>query len=399
MIEHPQVSLGELLKLEQRPIKVELDKQYAEIGIYSYGKGIFHKLPRTGFEVGDKDLFLIKEGDFILQITFAWEGAVGLASEAEDGMFGSVRFPTFRVDESRCYPPYLVNYFRTNEGRQQLVAISPGSAGRNRVLSMKRIPEVVVPLPPLDEQRRIVAKIEGLAAKVEEARGLRREAVEGSEALRDAEFRVILATGERNPNWNYKLLSTVAIINPSRRGQTDFPESYPVSFVPMAAVDDKTGTIAKPETRSYAEVSKGYTWFIDGDVIFARITPCMENGKAALAEKLSNGVGFGSTEFHVLRPGEEVLGRWVHALVRHKGFRDDAASHFKGTAGQQRVPQRFLEQKVIPIPPLDEQEKIVDHLDNLQVKVDSLKHLQAETAAELDALLPSALDKAFKGEL
>jgi type I restriction enzyme S subunit len=89
-------------------------------------------------------------------------------------MYGSTRFPTFRVDVSRCFPSYLVYYFKTPVGREQLVKISPGSAGRNRVLSLKRIPQVLVPLPPLAEQCRIVARIDELGAKIEEAQGLRK---------------------------------------------------------------------------------------------------------------------------------------------------------------------------------------------------------------------------------
>jgi type I restriction enzyme, S subunit len=101
----PRVSLGELLTLERRPVRVEPDGAYAEIGIYCFGRGIFHKQPRSGLEVGDKQLYLIKDGELILQITFAWEGAVALASAAEDGMYGSTRFPTYRVNANRCYPP------------------------------------------------------------------------------------------------------------------------------------------------------------------------------------------------------------------------------------------------------------------------------------------------------
>jgi len=167
----------------------------------------------------------------------------------------------------------------------------------------------------------------------------------------------------------------------------------------MKAVDDITGTIALPETRTFAEVGKGYTWFKEGDVIFARITPCMQNGKAAIAQNLDNGTAFGSTEFHVIRPGPKVKAEWLHMLVRHKAFRDDAADHFKGTAGQQRVPQSFLEQKAIPVPPLNEQQRILDYLESLGNKVKELLRLQVETSVELDALIPSILDRAFKGEL
>jgi type I restriction enzyme, S subunit len=179
----PTVSLGELLRLERRRVNVEPEKLYQEIGIYCFGRGIFHKAPRTSFEVGDKDLFLMKDGDFILQVTFAWEGAIAIVSAAEDGMYGSTRYPTFRVDESRCVPQFLLNYFRTEGGVQQLVKICPGSAGRNRVLSIKRIPEVQVPLPPLAEQRRVVARIEELTTQIHEARTLRHQATEEAEAF------------------------------------------------------------------------------------------------------------------------------------------------------------------------------------------------------------------------
>ncbi|OGT09356.1 MAG: hypothetical protein A3J49_00850 [Gallionellales bacterium RIFCSPHIGHO2_02_FULL_57_16] len=182
-------------------------------------------------------------------------------------------------------------------------------------------------------------------------------------------------------------------------GNVELSANDIVSFVPMKAVDDVAGTIAWPETRPFYEVSKGYTWFTNGDIIFARITPCMQNGKAALAKNLVSGVAFGSTEFHVIRPGKDVYGEWIYHLVRHKAFRDDAADHFKGTAGQQRVPQSFLEEKLIPVPPFSEQRRIVAKLEALQVEVDALKRLQSETAAELDAMLPAILDRAFKGDL
>jgi restriction endonuclease S subunit len=255
------------------------------------------------------------------------------------------------------------------------------------------------PLPALPrylaEQRRVVARIEELAAQIAEARSLRYQAAEEAEALTHSTVSK-LAYGTA---WETKRLPEVAQINPSRAGNVKLAANDMASFVPMKAVDDVTGTIAWPETRPFHEISKGYTWFTNGDIIFARITPCMQNGKAALAKNLVNGVAFGSTEFHVIRPGKDVCAEWLYHLVRHKTFRDNAAEHFKGTAGQQRVPQSFLEEKLIPVPPLPEQRRIVAELDALQAEVGALKRLQAETAAEFAALLPSILDRAFKGEL
>jgi hypothetical protein len=182
----PLVSLADLIRLQRRPVEVKPEEKYQEIGIYCFGRGVFHKVPRTGLEVGEKNLFELREGDLILQVTFAWEGAIALCSKAEDGLFGSTRYPTFRVDETRCYPPFLVRYLGTRDGLEQINKICPGSAGRNRVLSLKRISEVFIPLPPLPDQRRIVARIEELAAKINEVRGLRQKATEEVEALKSA---------------------------------------------------------------------------------------------------------------------------------------------------------------------------------------------------------------------
>ena len=142
----------EIARLERRPISVQLNQNYQEIGVYSFGRGIFHKTPRTGAEVGNKDLYEIRTGDFILQVTFAWEGAVALADQEDDGLFGSVRYLTFRINEEVCNPWYLLTYMKTPEAISQLGTISPGSAGRNRVLSVKRLGEVMVPVVPLDYQ-------------------------------------------------------------------------------------------------------------------------------------------------------------------------------------------------------------------------------------------------------
>ena len=307
-------------------------------------------------------------------------------------------FLLFRVDESLCYPPYLRFYFKTSSGREQLVKISPGSAGRNRVLSLKRISEVIVPLPSLVEQQRVVARIEELFIQVEKARALRQQAIEEAEGLIDSTMNYILSRAT-SKTWEYGPISEFADVNPSRAGRINLLQSDMVSFVPMKAVDDTTGTIVSPEIRAFTEVSKGYTWFTEGDVIFARITPCMQNGKSAIARGLRNGIAFGSTEFHVIRPRQKLMAEWLHALVRHKAFRDDASAHFKGTAGQQRVPQTFLEKKIIPVPSLSEQRRIVADLDVLNAEVTALKRLQTETAVEIDALSPSILDRAFKGEL
>ena len=171
-------------------------------------------------------------------------------------------------------------------------------------------------------------------------------------------------------------LGEVCTINPRIKRSGIPEEDTLVSFVPMAAVDERFGMIMAREDRRLGDVSKGFTAFEDGDILFAKITPCMENGKAALARNLTNGIGRGSTEFYVLRPGGEVLGEYVYHFVRQPRFREKAKRHFTGTAGQQRVPKSFMEDVPIPLPPLDAQRRIVcilnrtARIENLCARVD-----------------------------
>ena len=110
-----------------------------------------------------------------------------------------------------------------------------------------------------------------------------------------------------------------------------------ISFVPMQSVSEQ-GDIDTTAVRTYEEVQKGFTYFSEGDVLFAKITPCMENGKGAIARGLKNSVGFGSTEFHVLRPKAEVCNsEWIYAITSFSKFRQDAARKMTGSAGQRRV--------------------------------------------------------------
>ena len=137
-------------------------------------------------------------------------------------------------------------------------------------------------------------------------------------------------------------LGEICTINPRSARAADSDDTV-VSFVPMAAINEVRGAISIREDRPLAGLSKGYTTFEEGDVLFAKITPCMENGKAALARNLTNGIGRGSTEFYVLRPSDQVLGEYIYYFVRQPNFREEARRNFTGTAGQQRVPKQFME--------------------------------------------------------
>lgn len=134
---------------------------------------------------------------------------------------------------------------------------------------------------------------------------------------------------------------------------------------------------------------------MNGDVLFAKITPCMQNGKSAIAENLVGGLGFGSTEFHVLRPTEVVTSEYIFWLIRRPTFRAQAEQNFTGTAGQQRVPTSFISNYPCPVPPLALQEDFAQRVTEIR----ELEAGQAASRASLDALFQSMLHRAFNGEL
>ena len=188
-------------------------------------------------------------------------------------------------------------------------------------------------------------------------------------------------------------LGEICTVNPRKRETGRSVEDALVSFVPMAAVDERFGTIAIRKERPLTEVSNGYTAFENGDVLFAKITPCMENGKIALARNLVNGIGRGSTEFFVIRPGDRVLGEYVYHFVRQPQFRNAAKRSFTGTAGQKRVPRSFMENALVSLPPIREQQRIVDIL-NCAVRIE---YLRAQATERLREFIPALFTKIFGG--
>ena len=193
-------------------------------------------------------------------------------------------------------------------------------------------------------------------------------------------------------------LSDAVVVNP-KIDRTALTDETEVSFVPMAAVGAASGHIDVSTVRPYAEVKKGYTNFRNGDVLFAKVTPCMENGKMAVARQLKNGVGFGSTEFHVLRPREGVDAQYIYYFVSSQTFRKEASGHMTGAVGLRRVPSAFLENAEIPLPPLERQREIVAELEKQFSRLDEAVANLQRVKANLKRYKASVLKAAVEGRL
>lgn len=294
--------------------------------------------------------------------------------------------------------PYFIEY---------VVANSKG-------INLPRVSEEIVlnmtfPLPPLSEQQRIVERIEELFAKLDEAKERLQEAAD-SFAVRKAAILHKAFTGEltkqwRRENgvsdgsWEEKKLGEVCSVNPRKIDAKNLDDNLEVSFIPMAAVSDVLGEIVNPEVKNLEDVRTGFTNFAEGDVIFAKITPCMENGKSAVVGPLLNDIGYGSTEFYVLRCKEELYNKYLYHMVRNTTFRAEAKAVMTGAVGQQRVPKTFLQEYQLLLPTIPEQHEIVRLIDDLLARERSAQQATEQALASIDLMKKSILARAFRGEL
>ncbi len=201
--------------------------------------------------------------------------------------------------------------------------------------------------------------------------------------------------GEIPEHWEVKRLKFNCNINP-RPGLQNFPDDLEASFLPMECIGED-GSLLLDRTRTVEQVRQGYTNFQDNDVIVAKITPCFENGKGALCEGLLNGIGFGTTELHVLRANRESQPKYIYYLTKSHSFTEIGAAMMYGSAGQKRVPEEFVKNFPVATPPLTEQCAIAAFLDRETSKINTLiskkEHLIELLQEKRAALISQAVTK------
>ncbi len=215
-------------------------------------------------------------------------------------------------------------------------------------VTKRQLSEIQIPLPPLKVQQEIVAEIEGYQRVIEGARAV----------VENYRPHVVV-----DPEWATVEVGKACIVNPRKSELAGLDEATTVSFVPMADMGENTMYFRPKGCKYLKEIGSSYTYFKDDDVLIAKVTPCFENGKAGIAKGLYNGIGFGSSEFYVLRPSEAALSEWIFLCVATPAFRAWATPKMTGTGGLQRVPRSAVENYKIPLPSLATQQKIVAEIE------------------------------------
>ncbi|MHB8280216.1 MAG: N-6 DNA methylase, partial [Candidatus Humimicrobiaceae bacterium] len=228
-----------------------------------------------------------------------------------------------------------------------------------------KLKETKIPLPPLEVQKEIVEQIEVKQKTIEAAKAvienLQRERRYFGQSLRKLE------------GVEWVELEKICEINPKKLELKD--KDFEVSFVPMADVSEQNYYFEPKQTKRISEVYKGYTYFAENDVLLAKITPCFENGKSAIARKLKNGIGFGSTEFIVFRANNKTIPEWIYSFIANTRFIDEGKNHMSGSAGQRRLNIDFVLKYKIPVPSLEIQKQIVAEAEKEQEIIKANKQL------------------------
>jgi len=241
--------------------------------------------------------------------------------------------------------------------------------------------------PNLKEQERIVSILE--KAEKQKERG------KNANELLDEYLKSVFNEMFYNKGFEEIKLREICEINPKKSEIGEEDNNLEVSFVPMADISEHNIHFKSKETRRIKEVYKGYTYFKEEDILLAKVTPCFENGKSGICKNLKNRIGFGSSEYHVLRPTKNILPEIIYYVISSEAFIKLGEKQLTGTGGLRRLPKYFVDNFKIPLPPIPLQQKFAKIVE----QVESMKENVKKTKLNSEELFNSLMQKAFRGEL
>lgn len=378
------VPLKDVLQLQRRWLKLEPLRTYREIGVRSFGNGIFHKAPVEGSTLGSKRVLRIEAGDLVFNNVFAWEGAVAIAGPDEVGMIGSHRFITYTVNPKLATPEFLKLFFTTKKGLEVLLKASPGSAGRNKTLGLDRFISHAVPLPPLTEQQRTAEWIDAVATRVKEAKRL----IEATNQGMDDLCRSLLWSSHHEGLKSIPMSELVRQREPDVQVLTD--GSYDFAGVYCFGRGVFRGQKRSGMDFQYSRLTRLRT----GDFVYPKLMAW--EGAMAVVPPECDGLVV-STEYPVFEIDDsKVLPEVLDIYFRTPSVWPEISGSSTGTNVRRRRlnPKDFLKHR-FPLPPMHIQQRVRD----VKARTEEAKQTRKQTAEELDATLSSVLTRLFDNEV
>jgi len=325
---------------------------------------------------------IIKDNDILLCKDGALTGKIALVRDELHHQKAMVNEHVFIIrSKSIITQKYLFHTLYSNIGQSILKDNVTGSAQGG--LSANNLKSIRLPFPPQDIQEKIVSEIDA----IEHDTAIAHKQVHALKERLEAIYSTVYAQGHTT----YKL-KHIAQTNPSKSEISTLPNDTIVSFIEMSSVSND-GFIKTKADRSWQDLKKGsYTYFRNGDIIIAKITPCMENGKCALATDLTNGIGLGSSEFHVFRAESSMIfNKFLFGLLNRPNIRLEAEKKMTGASGHRRVPIAWYEDLDIPVPSIEEQRRIVSQVEELEAEIKIARKKIENAASQKQAVLDKYL--------
>lgn len=387
----PKVRLGEVLHLCDTSVPTSQLGEVNLAGVYSFGRGLFARGPRRPGETSYKTYNRLMTDDFVISQPKAWEGALARVTPKFDGWYLSPVFPTFRADRSKLDTTYLEWFCKREPIWAELQQRSRGIGARRESVSPGQFLSLEIPLPLLAEQRRIVARIEELAARIWEAKVLRKQAAEEVQVLHAKLMDMLFHEFSDGMVTIGSVFHVTTGGTPSRsnpeywNGDVNWVSSGEVAFCKICDTKEKITNLGVQA--SNAKIYPPST------ILLAMIGQGKTRGQCAILDcYAATNQNVAGIHVYESEHSPSYVYWWLYSNYQR------SRSIETGTA-QPALNGERVKQMMVPLPPPAEQRRIVAELDFLQSKVNALKRLQAETSAELEALLPSILDRAFKGDL
>ena len=390
----PMMKLEKVLEPIRETAEISPLESYKQITVRLHHKGIILRGEKNGEEIKSKQYFARKE-QFLISRIDARNGAMGLVPPELDGAIVTNDFLTYDIDKNRLFPRYF-DYLTSTKGFvDECIRASEGTTNRVRLKPDKFL-EIEIPFPPLEEQERIVARIEELLSRTKEARRLRAEAVrEAEEMFERGESKIFEELAEER--------GTIAIeespisLNPEQVNPKEKFGERSFIYIDLSSVAQNTGKILeKKEIMGINAPSRARRKMRKDDVVFGAVRPNLKRCFVVF-EDLDEHIC--STGFTIFRPEKEKINPYFLRYQLLSDFFINQSVEEATGAHYPAINDKNMRKLLINIPSIDIQRRIVAYLDSLQAKVDELKKLQKESEKEMEELVPSILDKAFKGEM
>ncbi|KHE91795.1 MAG: restriction endonuclease subunit S [Candidatus Scalindua rubra] len=359
--------------------------------------------------------FTLKRGDVV--ITKDSEdpfdiGIPALINEDIDGLVCGYHLTIIQSDQERLLGNYLYYALEADRSKHQFTLASNGVTRFG--LTQQGTKNLKICVPSLDEQKKIADFLDYKTQQIDQLIEKKKALIEKLNEQRIAVITQAVTKGlDKNAkmkpsgvdwlgdvpeHWEVKRLRFCIVTNPVKSETKSVEDDDLVSFVPMDAVEEYGG-MDVGQTKMLEEVYNGYTYFKENDVVVAKITPCFENGKGSIALGLTNGIGFGTTEFHVLRGGNKTNKNFLFYMTISHSFRDIGASEMLGAGGQKRIPENFIKDFRQGIPDINEQEEIVTHIEKKLNRLDNMVRINKEAIDAYAEYRNSLITAAVTGKI